>query len=268
MLKREVETASAAARAGADIVRAGFTETLDTVMKGDVDPVTQVDEAAESAVMDMIERSFPDDRRLGEEGGGSDWREGRVWIVDPLDGTVNFVHALPHVSVSVALWEDGHPLVGVVLDVARDEVFTAARGQGAKLNGEPIGVTAVEALADAMVLTGFPYDQREHSEGYLELTQRLLVEARAVRVIGSAALDLAWVAAGRTDAYTEHAGQSGLKPWDMAAGALLVTEAGGRFTDTDGNPDQLEGKAFVASNGHLHDQVLSVVRETIPEHLK
>lgn len=268
MWESEAETAITAARVGAERVRAGFGEVLRTVMKGEVDPVTQIDQEAESAVMDVITSAFPSDRRLGEEGGGSDWREGRVWIVDPLDGTVNFVHAMPHVSVSVALWEDGRPIVGVVLDVARNEEFTAVRDQGAYLNGRPMKVTAVESLADAMVLTGFPYDQRDHPSAYLELVGRLLAEAQAVRVIGSAALDLAWVAAGRTDAYTEHGGTRGLKPWDMAAGGLLVTEAGGRFTDTDGNGDRLEGAAFVASNGHLHKRVLSIVRETMPEHLR
>ena len=268
MLEREVEIALQAARAGAARVRAGFAETLDTVMKGEVDPVTQVDESAEKAVMDVIAAAFPQDRRLGEEGGGSDWREGRVWIVDPLDGTVNFVHTLPHVSVSIALWEDGRPLVGVIIDVAREEEFVAAAGQGATLNGEPIAVTGVDSASDAMVLTGFPYDQRSHPAAYLELVERLLVEGRAVRVIGSAALDLAWVAAGRADAYTEHGGARGLKPWDLAAGALLVTESGGRFTDSEGGENLLEGRAFVASNGLLHERVASLVRETMPAHLR
>lgn len=268
MPAREMETALRAARAAAEIVREGFGGKLETVMKGEVDPVTQVDRAAERAIMEIITGEFPDDRRLGEEGGGSDWREGRVWIVDPLDGTVNFVHALPHVSISVALWEDGLPMVGVVVDVARREEFVAARGGGATLNGEPIHVTGVPSLSDALVLTGFPYDQREHPGAYLQQVERLLVEARAVRVIGSAALDLAWIASGRADAYTEHGGARGLKPWDMAAGALLVTEAGGRFSDVDGAENQLEGRAFVASNGHLHERVASLVRETMPSHLR
>lgn len=268
MWELEAETALAAARAGTERVRSGFTEVLETVMKGDVDPVTQVDQEAEAVVMQVITSAFPADRRLGEESGGSDWREGRVWIVDPLDGTVNFVHALPHVSVSVALWENGHPCVGVVIDVARDEEFTATTGEGAKLNGVPIEVTNVADLADALVLTGFPYDQRAYAAGYLDIVERLLVEGRAVRVIGSAALDLAWVAAGRADAYAEHGGRSGLKPWDMAAGGLLVVESGGRWTDAEGQPDQLEGSAFVATNGHLHDQVLSVVIDTMPDHLR
>lgn len=268
MPAREMETALRAARAAARIVREGFGATLETVMKGEVDPVTQIDQSAERAIMDILTSEFPDDRRLGEEGGGSDWRAGRVWIVDPLDGTVNFVHHVPHVSVSIALWEDGVPLVGVVYDVARQEEFAAIRGRGATLNGELIRVTGVDSLSDAMILTGFPYDQREHPGAYLQQVERFLVEARAVRVIGSAALDLAWIAAGRADAYTEHGGTRGLKPWDMAAGSLLVTEAGGRFTDVDGRENVLEGRAFVASNGHLHERVASLVRETMPDHLR
>lgn len=268
MWESEVAAAIEAARAGAKHVRAGFGEVLDTVMKSDVDPVTQVDRASEAAVMGVLEAAFPSDRLLGEEGGGSDWRDGRVWIVDPLDGTVNFVHRFPHVSVSVALWVDGAPTVGVVLDVARNEEFVATKAGGATLDGRPIQVSDTAQLADAMILTGFPYDQRAHAWGYLEIVERLLVEGRAVRVVGSAALDLAWVAAGRADAYAEHGGERGLKPWDLAAGALLVTEAGGRFTDSQGGTDRLEGAAFVATNGRLHEQVLSVVNATLPEHLR
>lgn len=268
MHDRESAVALRAARAAAEMIKEGFHSALETVMKGDVDPVTQVDRSVERAIMEILDAEFPEDRRLGEEGGGSDWREGRVWIVDPLDGTVNFVHRLPHVAVSIALWEDGAPLVGVVLDVARGEEFVAVRGGGATLDGRPIRVGDTKELAQALVLTGFPYDQREHPGGYLAQVERLLVESQAVRVIGSAALDLAWVAAGRADAYTEHGGRRGLKPWDLAAGALLVTEAGGRFGDVDGNEFVLKGRAFVASNDHLFEKVASLVRDTMPDHLR
>lgn len=268
MWDREVSVALEAARGAAQMVRSGFSESLDTVMKDDVDPVTQVDRAAEEAVMTVIRSAFPGDMLLGEEGGGSSWREGRVWVVDPLDGTVNFVHRFPHASVSVALWEDGRPMVAVIIDTTRSEEFVAARGQGTTVDDKPVKVSATTDLGNAMVLTGFPYDQRAHAEVYLDIVASLLVEAQAVRVTGSAALDLAWVAAGRTDAYCEHGGKRGLKPWDLAAGALLVTEAGGRFTDEMGREDRLEGAAFIASNGHLHDQVLSIVNETMPEHLR
>jgi myo-inositol-1(or 4)-monophosphatase len=267
MWEGDVWVALRAARAGADIVDAGLSEILDTEMKGEVDPVTQVDRAAEEAIMGTIAHHFPKDHLLGEEGGGSDWREGRVWIVDPLDGTVNFVHRIPQSAVSVALWEDGAPLVGVIIDVARDEEFVAVRDGGATLNGEPITVSDATRLEDAMVLTGFPYDQRDHARSYLEIIESLLVEARAVRVMGSAALDLAWIAAGRGDGYCEHGGARGLKPWDLAAGALLVTEAGGTFTDHRGRPDQLEGAAFVASNGKIHEELRSIVAGTLPGHL-
>src|SRR5690606_18695017 len=148
---RGMDTARRAARAAARIVREGFGATLETVMKGEVDPVTQIDQSAERAIMDILTSEFPDDRRLGEEGGGSDWRAGRVWIVDPLDGTVNFVHHVPYVSVSIALWEDGAPLVGAVYGVARQAGVGAGRGRGATLNGELIRVTGVDSLSDAMI---------------------------------------------------------------------------------------------------------------------
>lgn len=259
---------TAARRAGAVLLaHAGAVLEVETKSSA-TDPVTEADRASEQALVEFLTRHRPDDGLLGEEGADTPSRSGLRWVVDPLDGTVNFVHHVPHVSVSIALWEDGAPLVGVVYDVARQEEFAAIRGRGATLNGELIRVTGVDSLSDAMILTGFPYDQREHPGAYLQQVERFLVEARAVRVIGSAALDLAWIAAGRADAYTEHGGTRGLKPWDMAAGSLLVTEAGGRFTDVDGRENVLEGRAFVASNGLLHERVASLVRETMPDHLR
>lgn len=267
MWEGDLWVAMRAARAGADIVYSGLSDILDTEMKGAVNPVTQVDRASEEAIMSTITHHFPQDRLLGEEGGGSDWREGRVWIVDPLDGTVNFVHHIPQASVSVALWEDGEPLLGVIIDIARDEEFVAVKGGGATLNGEPISVSGATRLEDSLILTGFPYDRRDYAPGYLRVIERLLVEARAIRVIGSAALDLAWIAAGRGDGYCEAGGPLGLRPWDMAAGALLVAEAGGTFSDDQGRDDQLEGAAFVASNGKIHEELRSIVAATLPEHL-
>lgn len=268
MWEGDVWVAVRAARAGAAVVRSGMSQELEAEMKGVVDPVTRIDREAEDAILGMITHHFPDDRILAEEGrdlGG--WDSGRVWIVDPLDGTVNFVHNIPQSAVSVALWEDGSPLVGVVYDVSRDEEFVAVKGGGATLNGDSIAVSETADLNDSLILTGFPYDQRDHPQGYLAIIELLLEQSRAVRVIGSAALDLAWVAAGRGDGYTEHGGAHGLKPWDLAAGSLLVTEAGGMFSDHQGRTNLLQGAAFVASNGKIHEELRSAVVATLPRHL-
>jgi myo-inositol-1(or 4)-monophosphatase len=249
-------------------VQTGFFQPFDTEMKGDVDPVTQVDRDAETAIRSVIGSHFPDDHVLGEEGGGDDWRHGRVWIVDPLDGTVNFVHRLPQVAVSVALWSDGRPLVGVIVDVARNDEFVAVAGEGATMNGETIHVSETTTLDRSLVSTGFPYDRREHAGAYLKVMEQVMKASQGTRRLGAAALDLAWLAAGRYDAYWEHGGPQGIKPWDVAAGMLLVTEAGGTYTNESGGLFQLEAKAHVASNGKVHDELRTIVANTMPEHLK
>lgn len=268
MWEGDVWVAVRAARAGADIVQAGFFSLLDTEMKSAVDPVTQVDREAEDAIRAVLGSHFPDDLILGEEGGGGDWRTGRIWIVDPLDGTVNFVHRLPQVAVSVALWGEGRPLVGVIIDVARNDEFVAVKGEGATLNGEPVHVSETATLEQSLVSTGFPYDRREHAAAYLKVVEEVMLNSQGTRRLGSAALDLAWLAAGRYDAYWEHGGTQGIKPWDVAAGMLLVTEAGGTYTDESGEINRLQARAHVASNGKVHDELRSIVARTMPEHLR
>lgn len=267
MWEGDVWVAVRAARAGAEIVQIGFFEELDTEMKSEVDPVTQVDRDAEDAVRAVISSHFPDDSILGEEGGGGDWRVGRVWIVDPLDGTVNFVHRLPQVAVSVALWDGGKPLVGVIIDVARNDEFVAMAGEGATLNGEPIQVSDTDTLDRSLVSTGFPYDRRQHAGAYLKVVEEVMLASQGTRRLGAAALDLAWLAAGRYDAYWEHGGPQGIKPWDVAAGILLVTEAGGTYTDESGEVNRLDALAHVASNGKVHEELRTIVARTMPEHL-
>jgi myo-inositol-1(or 4)-monophosphatase len=268
MWEGDVWVAVRAARAGADVVQTGFFETLDTDMKSAVDPVTQVDRQAEEAIRTVIASHFPADEILGEEEGGGDWRSGRVWIVDPLDGTVNYVHRVPHVAVSVALWDTGKPLVGVIVDVARNDEFVAIAGEGATQNGDAIHVSETEALGQSLLCTGFPYDRREHAASYLKVVEEVLRNSQGTRRFGAAALDLAWVAAGLYDAYWEHGGSQGIKPWDVAAGMLLVTEAGGTYTDETGEVNQLEAKAHVASNGKVHEELRSIVARTMPDHLR
>ena len=269
MWEGDVWVAVRAARAGADIVQTGFFQTLDTEMKSEVDPVTQVDRDAEDAIRAIIGEHFPNDRILGEEGGGSgDWHTGRIWIVDPLDGTVNFLHRLPQVAVSVALWDSGKPVVGVIIDVARNEEFVASAGGGATRNGDAMHVSQTTALDRSLVSTGFPYDRREHAGAYLKVVEDVMLNSQGTRRLGSAALDLAWVAAGHYDAYWEHGGTQGIKPWDVAAGMLLITEAGGTYTNESGEINQLEARAHVASNGKVHEELRSIVARTMPEHLR
>jgi len=267
MWEGDVWVAVKAARAGADIVQTGFFQPLDTEMKSAVNPVTQVDHQSEQAIKRVIENHFPHDGILGEEGGGDDWSRGRVWIIDPLDGTVNYVHRVPQVAVSVALWNEGTPLVGVIIDVARNDEYVAAAGEGASINGEPLHVSETGALAHALVATGFPYDRTEHAGAYLRVVEEVMLHSQGTRRLGAAALDLAWVASGRYDAYWEHGGSQGVRPWDVAAGLLLVTEAGGTHTDETGRPNQLEARAHVATNGKVHEQLRAIVEKTMPEHL-
>ena len=267
MWEGDVWVAVRAARAAAEIVRQGFDQNVETEMKGAVDPVTQIDRDAEQTVRDVISFHFPNDNILAEEGGGADWRERRVWIVDPLDGTVNFVHRAPHIAVSVALWDQGQPLVGVVIDVTRNEEFVAGAGEGATLNGNPIVVSDTPTLDSSLVATGFPYDRREHAGAYLKVVEEVMRVSRDTRRMGAAALDLAWVACGRFDAYWEHGGDHGVKPWDLAAGTLLVAEAGGTMTDQSGARNLLAAPAFVAANSKVHSELRAIVERTLPDHL-
>ena len=267
MWEGDVWVAVRAARAGADIVQTGFFQSLQTELKSAVDPVTQVDLDSERAIRSIISSHFPTDGILGEEEGGDDWRAGRVWILDPLDGTVNYVHRVPQVAVSVALWDNGEPLVGVIIDVARNDEYVAVKGEGATLNGEPIEVSETAALEHSLVCTGFPYDRREHAAAYLKVVEEVMLASQGTRRLGAAALDLAWVASGRYDAYWEHGGAHGVQPWDVAAGLILVTEAGGMFTNETGDLNQLRARAHIVSNGKVHEELRSIVARTMPEHL-
>lgn len=244
-----------AARA-AGVVAAGFTADIRPEYKGAVDPVTAVDREAEDTIRLLLGSERPADAVLAEERGGAAWdHPGRVWIIDPLDGTVNFIHRLPHVAVSVALWEDGQPRVGVVHDALAGEVFAATAGGGATASGQPIRVSTVSETERALVATGFPYDRRERAAELAAVVGRVLAEVQGIRRVGSAALDLCHVAAGRYDAYWEYR----LQPWDSAAGQLIVTEAGGRITDLAGQTHRPDSPSLLASNGLIHDRLRAVI---------
>jgi myo-inositol-1(or 4)-monophosphatase len=260
----DLDVALAATRAAAEVIHAALSTTAPVTMKGAVDPVTAVDEAAEQAVFAHLRRERPDDALLGEESGGSDWRSHRVWIVDPLDGTVNFVHGIPQIAVSLALWEEGRPRTAVIVDVARREEFTAEVGAGAFLNGTPVATSDRTRLGDCLVATGFPYDRQTHALAYAEWVGHVLARARGIRRIGSAALDLAWTACGRFDGYWE----AGLHPWDAAAGVLLVEEAGGVVSGADLRPYDLDEPVLVAAGAGVHAELSDLVSRHLPEHLR
>ena len=227
--------------------------------KGSVNPVTETDTTVEDLIRSRLEREFPEHRILAEEGGGDVWSEpGRpIWLVDPLDGTNNFAHGFPHVGVSVALVEGRQPVVGVAFDPLRNEMFTASLGGGASLNGKTIHASGVDKLADAFLATGFPYDRRTAPDNNVERLGHFLRRSQGVRRAGAAVLDLCYVACGRLDGFWEIR----LHPWDVAAGILIVREAGGEATDFAGTPDCVSGRRIVASNRHIHSQMLRVIDE-------
>jgi myo-inositol-1(or 4)-monophosphatase len=228
-----------------------------------VDLVTEMDQRAEAFIVKRLLDEFPDHAILAEEGGATDGRSEYRWLIDPLDGTGNYAHGLPIFAVSVALERAGVVELGVGYDPSRDECFVAERGRGATLNGDPIRVSGVETLDQALLVTGFPYDIRTTAETNLPEYAALSVSAQAVRRFGSAVLDLCYVACGRLDGYWEFS----LGAWDMAAGGLIVQEAGGRVTNVHGGPWRLEGPGILASNGAVHDAVLSALdaaRQTRP----
>jgi myo-inositol-1(or 4)-monophosphatase len=251
-LTRAVELAQ---EAGA-LLRSGLGRVEAVEHKGAIDLVTEFDLQSEHLLVEGLRRSFPEDPILAEEGGGASGD--RRWLIDPLDGTTNFAHGLPVFSISMAYVEGGTIQLGVVYDPMRSELFQALRGEGASLNGKPIQVSREARLDRSLLVTGFPYDIRTAEETNLDHFSRLTLRAQAVRRLGSAALDLAYVAAGRFDGYWELR----LSPWDWGAGILLVREARGRVTRLDGDPDVFRPPtSIVASNGRIHEAMLETLGE-------
>ena len=260
----DLHLALAAARAGVDVVSSRFGRAWATTYKGADNPVTEVDRASENAILSRIRKERPADSILAEEGGEGGDGSRRRWIVDPLDGTVNFMNGIPHVAVSVALYDGDEALVGVVADAVNGEVFTATRGRGAACDGTPIRVSDRADLGTAVVATGFPYDHKTHARAYTDWLAGVLAEVQGIRRFGAAALDFAWLAAGRFDGFYE----TGLGAWDVAAGALLVREAGGTVTTPDGSSFGPGQPTMVASNGLLHEALRRVVEAGLPAHLR
>ena len=228
--------------------------------KGTIDLVTEVDVACERMFRAAIADRFPDHDVLAEEFGGTAASQGASrfrWVFDPLDGTTNYAHGLPIFCASLGLEIDGERAVAAIYDPSRKELFTAEKGQGARLNGKALRVSGADRLIEALLVTGFPYDVHKRSGDLVAMFEGFLSRARGVRRLGSAALDLCYVAAGRFDAFWEQL----LKPWDVSAGALIVEEAGGCVTDMDGSPFDAAAGHLIASNGLLHEEALQVVRD-------
>ncbi|MGB8510668.1 MAG: inositol monophosphatase family protein [Pyrinomonadaceae bacterium] len=254
MLNFAIQTAREAGR----VLAEKFGRAIQVSNKGDIDLVTESDLAAEKLIVERIRSYYPRHAVLAEESGAgaavggapSDYK----WIIDPLDGTTNYAHGYPIFCVSIALEHEGRIVVGVVYDPTRDELFAAERGEGATLNGRRIRVSETSDLNRALMCTGFPYDVRERGEFARHFTN-FIMHAQSVRRDGSAALDLAYVACGRFDGFWEE----GLRPWDVAAGVLLVEEAGGRVTHYDGAPFDVYTPPIAATNGLVHEDVLRVL---------
>jgi myo-inositol-1(or 4)-monophosphatase len=249
------EVAAAAARAGGDVLRESYGRVQSVRFKGVTDLVTEVDVRAEQTIVALLRSHFPTHQVLAEEGsvGGDDPRH--RWIVDPLDGTTNYAHGLRVFSVSVGYERDGKLAAGAVYDPSVDELFLATAGGGATLNGEPIVVSATDTLIMALLGTGFPYD-RALVPSALRQFSALSMQAQAGRRVGSAALDCCWVAAGRFDGYWER----GLAAWDVAAGTLLVREAGGYVSEIEGGGETLTSGSILAANDYLHQPLARLLQ--------
>jgi myo-inositol-1(or 4)-monophosphatase len=246
-LTKEIEAALSAAREAGEVLRGAFGKEQVVRYKAEVDIVTEVDEQAEQVIREILLGTFPSYGMLAEEGGKLRGQEDARWIVDPLDGTINYAHGLSIFCVSVALERAGEVALGVVYDPMREETYVAQRGGGATLNGEPIRVSDTDEPIRALIATGFPYDRAQMPEA-LELFGCFAALSRGVRRLGSTALDLFYVASGRLDGYYER----GIWAWDIAAGSLILEEAGGKVTNYRGGKLDIEGRQIVASNGALH----------------
>jgi myo-inositol-1(or 4)-monophosphatase len=258
MASLERRVAVDAARAAGRLLRDELSGSRRIAYKGaPTNLVTEMDRRAEAEILGRLRGAFPDDAILAEETGAAAGRSGRRWIVDPLDGTTNYAHGLPVFGVSIALETERRIVLGVVYDPTRDELFVGERGGGATLNDAPVRVSATAALGEALLVTGFPYNIRETRDTNLAEYAAFSVRARAVRRLGSAVIDLAYVACGRFDGFWELT----LGAWDVAAGGLLVEEAGGALTGIDGGPMDVDAPTLVASNGRIHEQILRVLKE-------
>lgn len=256
-----VNIAVRAARAAGDIIIRSLDriDQLKITAKRNNDFVSEVDKKAETAIIDILKQAYPDHSILAEESGEQDNNSEFQWIIDPLDGTTNYLHGFPQFAVSIALKHKNRLETGVIYDPMTQELFTAARGEGAQLNGKKIRVTARKGLKGALLSTGFPYHDQSYLDTYLETMKALMAPAAGIRRPGSAALDLAWLAAGRTDGFWEF----NLNAWDIAAGILIVREAGGIITDFTGNDNYLVSGDIIAASPKVFPEMLKIISDCV-----
>ena len=256
-----LETAIRAASAGGEVLLLYFNKDFRIEYKGELNLVTEADREAEKSILDVIRRDFPEHGILAEEGGdqsaGSSVEAPYKWIIDPLDGTTNFVHSFPAFCVSIALEKDGEIVLGVVFDPLHQELFIGQKNKGATLNKRPIGVSNTKILDRALLVTGFAYNIRQVAANNLDHFSAFTLQARGIRRTGSAALDLCYVASGRLDGFWELF----LAPWDTAAGSIIATEAGATITDFKNQSFGIYEKEIVASNGHIHREMIGVLNK-------
>jgi len=251
-----LETAMDIAREAGAIVTNMAERRIGFELKGDFDLVTEADRASEALIVERLHSHFPGHSIVGEEGGMRDRQSEYCWYVDPVDGTTNFAHGFPAYNVTMAVERQGGLIAGVVFDPTRNEMFAAEKGGGAYLNGRRIHVSKAKGVEESLVATGFP-SRKRHENINIHFYYQLAMISHGVRRAGSAALDLAYVASGRLDGFWEF----GLNPWDMAAGILLIEEAGGRCSDMDGQARTLRGKHLLADNGLIHEEMLQLFGE-------
>jgi len=246
---------AAAARAG-DVLRRFWGKSYGVKKKGAIDLVTDADVASEKAIKAVIQTAFPRHTIQAEEGGIAAGETACTWIIDPLDGTTNFAHNLPDFSVSIAFSNEDQLLFGVVLNPVNKELFWAMEGKGAYLNGDPVGVSDVQRMQDALLVTGFPYDSKSGLEAIMGRFQRCLQASQGVRRLGSAALDLCYVACGRFEGFWEQ----NLAPWDTAAGVVIAAQAGATITDFSNGMYSITGDEILATNGLVHEELVTLLR--------
>ena len=246
---------TAAAYGGGKVLKKYFGRIDSVHKKGMIDLVTDADIESEQKIIDSIRQVYPDHSILTEESGSLKGSEKYQWVIDPLDGTTNFAHGLPICAISIAFIANHETTMGMVLNPFSGEFFTAIKGRGARLNGSPIHVSSTDCMIDALLATGFPYDTAGILGDLMDQFKANLEATQGVRRLGSAALDLCYVACGRFDGFWEQ----GLKPWDTAAGALIVTEAGGTVTDNMGRAYDNSHKQIIATNDRLHHQMLNIL---------